>query len=109
MAAWNLEYTLEVISYLKNNHLNTFNDISAKLKLRKAETDKWWDIVDKMYFPKLESLNVFEQQDGYMDKEQQSISDLSEGDLPFNQNWSWTEYSDHALLNRPMSYKVYIC
>src|SRR5690606_41429774 len=42
-----------------------------------------------MYYPYVEELGVFEQQDGFMDKELLTVADLSPEDLPLNQNWSW--------------------
>ncbi len=89
MASWNLEYTFDVIFYLQKEHPTRFYELTDKLNLSDPEMCKWKDIIDKMYYPHIDSLDVFEQQDGYMDKEQLSVKDLSETDLPLNQNWSW--------------------
>ncbi|KPU27654.1 maltose phosphorylase [Caloranaerobacter sp. TR13] len=89
MAAWNLEYTLEVMKYIKNEHPDRFEELKNKLKLQDEELEKWQDIIDKMYYPYVESLKVFEQQDGYMDKELLTVNDIPKEELPINKHWSW--------------------
>jgi maltose phosphorylase len=42
-----------------------------------------------MFYPIDEELGIFLQQEGYMDKEQRLVSELSEEDRPLNQKWSW--------------------
>lgn len=89
MAAWNLQYTLEVCDKLKTSYADEYSRLEEKLQLKKAETDRWSDIINKMYYPVIQELGVFEQQDGYMDKEQILVKDLEKSNLPLNQNWSW--------------------
>ncbi|MCX7884399.1 MAG: glycoside hydrolase family 65 protein, partial [Caloramator sp.] len=89
MASWNLSYTLKVCEILKEKYPDKYELLKNKLKLQDSELVKWQDIINKMYYPYVESLKIFEQQDGYMDKEQKLVSELSKDDLPLNQNWSW--------------------
>lgn len=89
MASWNLEYTIEAYNLLKEKYPADFYRLTAKLNISKEEIEKWQDIIDKMYYPHIEELDVFQQQDGYMDKEQLMVKDLPEAELPLNQNWSW--------------------
>lgn len=89
MASWNLSYTLEVKELLEKEYPDKYKYLSDKLNLKEEEFTKWKDIINKMYYPYVESLGIFEQQDGYMDKEQMLVSELSEDNLPLNQNWSW--------------------
>jgi maltose phosphorylase len=42
-----------------------------------------------MYYPYDEELDIFLQQDNYLDKEQILVKDLPKKDLPLNQKWSW--------------------
>lgn len=42
-----------------------------------------------MYYGYDEKLQVFLQQDGYLDKEQILVKDLPAADRPLNQKWSW--------------------
>lgn len=78
LATWCLKYTLEVIKETNSSHT-----------LNKGEYEKWNDIISNMYFPYAEELGIFEQQDGFMDKEIIRVSDLPKENLPINQKWSW--------------------
>lgn len=90
LAVWCLKYTAEALESVKESNPARFSEITTNLKLSlDSEITRWKDIVAKMYFPFNEKLNVFMQQDGYMDKEQILVSDLSKVDRPINQNWSW--------------------
>ncbi len=89
MAAWTLEYSLEALEYVKNSNSKRADEILAKYDFIEDEFTTWKDIIDKIYLPEIEELDVFAQQDGYMDKEQILVSELDPADLPLNQKWSW--------------------
>lgn len=89
IASWTLEYTIEVIKYLKDKENDRFKELQEKLGLQNSEIDKWQDIIKNMYYPTEEKLGVFLQQDGYMDKEQILVKNLDSSNLPLNQKWSW--------------------
>jgi maltose phosphorylase len=89
IAAWTLEYTLEVIDYLKVNEPYKYKELEDKLQIKAEETVKWKDIIDNMFYPVDEELGIFLQQEGYMDKEQILVSELTDADRPINQKWSW--------------------
>lgn len=89
IASWTLEYTLDVMNYLKENEPVRYKELIHKLQLKEEEITKWKDIIDNMFYPVDEELGIFLQQEGYMDKEQRLVSDLSEDERPLNQNWSW--------------------
>ncbi|MBU0696347.1 MAG: glycoside hydrolase family 65 protein, partial [Bacteroidetes bacterium] len=90
LAAWCLEYTSEALKYVQENHQERFNEIVQKTNFKqKEELGKWTHIRENMYLPKDEKLGVFLQQDGYLDKEQTLVSELSLADRPLNQKWSW--------------------
>ena len=78
LAFWCLKYTLEVIE-----------DTDSKNILNDGESEKWNDIILNMHFPYINDLGIFEQQDGFMDKEIIPASSLSKEDMPINQKWSW--------------------
>ena len=80
IARWVLKYTLE--SY------RCFQD-QATLEISADEQAKWEDIIEKMYFPYDEELDVFVQHDTFLDKDLRPVSSLDKSDLPLNQNWSW--------------------
>ncbi|MFN2747983.1 glycoside hydrolase family 65 protein [Bacillus sp. z60-18] len=82
IAAWTLEYTLEnlgSISAEKRRRLGVCED----------ELELWRDIIERMYYPYSEELEVFLQHDTFLDKELQSADELDPADRPLYQNWSW--------------------
>lgn len=89
MASWCLEYTLEVLDYVKKDYPPRFQELYSRLGLTTQETDHWRIIVEKMYYPYVDEFDVFEQQDGFMDKELLPVQEIAPEDLPLNQNWSW--------------------
>ncbi|MGM0409519.1 MAG: family 65 glycosyl hydrolase domain-containing protein [Bacillota bacterium] len=89
MAVWTLEYALEVKEYLKENHNLRHDELIEKIGIKEKELAKWEDIIENMYYPYVESLGIFEQQDGYMDKELKSTAEIDNSDLPIKHNWSW--------------------
>jgi maltose phosphorylase len=89
MAAWNLGYTQETLKLIKNKFPDKYEVLVKKFKLSDKELLTWSKIIKKMYYPYVQSLNIFEQQDGYMDKELVFAKDILPEDLPLCQNWSW--------------------
>ena len=90
IATWSMKYTMEAIAYVKAHESGVYQEVVNRLKFAESEeTSKWKDIVDNMYYPYNEELDVFMQQDGYMDKEQIMVDDLAPADRPINQKWSW--------------------
>ncbi|AJS60999.1 glycoside hydrolase family 65 protein [Paenibacillus sp. IHBB 10380] len=89
MAAWTMEYTLEVLTHLQQNEPLIYKELMDKMQLKEEETSKWQDIIAKMYYPYDTELNVFLQQDGFLDKDLTPVSELDPSNLPLNQKWSW--------------------
>jgi maltose phosphorylase len=89
MAVWTMEYTLEVLTNLQHNEPLIYKELIDKMQLKEEETSKWQDIVAKMYYPYDAELNVFLQQDGFLDKDLTPVSELDPSNLPLNQKWSW--------------------
>lgn len=90
MATWTLEYTQYAIDYVKQQDKAKYEALSNKIKFNEAEeTKRWSDIREKMYFPFDENKEVFLQQDGFLDKELLTVSQLRKEDRPINQKWSW--------------------
>ena len=82
MAAWTLRYTLESLEKISSI-------VANELYVTDEEKNKWRDIVEKMYYPHDEELNVFVQHDTFLDKEILTTDDLDPAERPINQNWSW--------------------
>ncbi len=90
IAQWTLKYTLEVIEWLKSENLKEYNKLTAKWNFDEtAETSRWKEIIEKIYFPRDESRDIFLQQDGFLDKDLVPAAALPVKERPLNQNWSW--------------------
>jgi maltose phosphorylase len=86
IARWTLRYTLEVITELNaNGHEKRISD----LQITDEEISKWQEIIDKMYLPYDEELDVFVQHDTFLDKDLKTVNELAPEDRPLNQKWSW--------------------
>lgn len=89
MASWCLEYTLESLHTVQDHTPEKFHEIFKKLKLKDAELEEWKSIIEKMYYPYDAKRKVFLQQDGFLDKELISVTELDPKERPLNQKWSW--------------------
>lgn len=90
LACWCMSYTLEAIEIVKRNTPTAWKRIKEKVNYNEeTEPTKWNNIVGNMHYPYNSSLDIFMQQDGYMDKEQRLTSDLKPEERPINQHWSW--------------------
>ncbi len=90
VAHWTLKYSIECIDELRDRDKAKYDKLAEKTGFDyTAETADWKDIIDNMYFPFYEEKNVFLQQDGYLDKQQLSSSDIDPAQRPINQHWSW--------------------
>jgi len=90
IACWTMEYTMYAIDKIKREAPQRYQEITDKLNFNDiTETNSWRDIVENMYFPYDPERKVFLQQEGYLDKEQRTVEDLSPSERPINQVWSW--------------------
>lgn len=90
LACWCMEYTLEAIEIVKRNTPTAWSRIKNKTNFDEtAEPMLWKERTDNMHYPYNDKLQIYMQQDGYMDKEQRLASDLKPEERPINQHWSW--------------------
>ena len=90
LAIWCLKYAMDSLGKVRIRNFNRFQELLVKMKLDYVnETDKWQDIISRMYLGEDKQLGIFLQQDGYMDKEQILAADLDPSIRPLNQHWSW--------------------
>ncbi len=89
LAKWCIDYALEQIEKVEADYPKDYARIVAATKIDKAELLHWQKVADKMYFPYDEQLEIFLQQDGFLDKELVKVSDLDRAQRPINQKWSW--------------------
>lgn len=89
-ARWCLQYTLETISWAKRVAKQEFAELCAKISFdANFEVLRWTDITKNMYLPEDENYGIILQNDGYLDKEQKTVSELPVNQRPINQHWSW--------------------
>lgn len=90
IALWCMRYAAESAQWVRENHPDDYDRIVAKRNFKATdEVARWADISANMHLPYSENLNVFLQQDGYLDKEQILASELNPSERPINQKWSW--------------------
>lgn len=88
IAKWTLKYTLECLDNARVDE-SFWNDFKRKTAFNDSETDRWAKIIAEMYEPKMERTNIYLQQDGFLDKVDQTAADLDPAERPINQHWSW--------------------
>ncbi|MDG5799059.1 family 65 glycosyl hydrolase domain-containing protein [Marinilabiliaceae bacterium ANBcel2] len=90
MAVWCLNYTIESLEKVKKSNSNRYNEIVEKTSFNfKEEVSLWNEIANNIHLPYNKELNIFMQQDGYMNKIQQTSDELPQEVRPINQHWSW--------------------
>lgn len=89
LAKWCMDYTAQLIEKVRVEFPNDYQRILDKTNLLSTEISQWNKVASAMYFPKDETLGVYMQQDGFMDKELVKVSDLDKSQRPINQKWSW--------------------
>jgi maltose phosphorylase len=89
VAQWCISYAIENIRKIKNEFDSDYTRIITKTKLSNSEIDAWKLVADNMYFPYSEERQIYLQQDGFLDKELITVSDLPKDQRPINQKWSW--------------------
>jgi maltose phosphorylase len=89
IAKWCIEYALENIDIVKNDHISDYIRIKQKVNFTDKELASWKNVAENMYFPYSEKHNIFMQQDGFLDKELITVTDLDQSQRPINQKWSW--------------------
>jgi len=90
LAHWTLKYTSDTLEWLKSTSPVKYNSVVSRTRLDpRCELSLWKEIVNNMYFPVHHDLGIFLQQDGFMDKVQQTVKDLDPAERPLNQHWSW--------------------
>ena len=89
IAKWCIDYAMQSIDKVKTEYQSDYKRIMSKVNLSEDELTKWKSVADNMYFPFDNEHNVYLQQDGFLDKELITVSDLDKSQRPINQKWSW--------------------
>lgn len=89
LACFCLKYCRESIEQVSRTNSEAWLRIQKNINFDLDETKTWLHIEQNMHFPKSEKLGVFLQQDGFLDKEQLTVKDLSASERPIVEHWSW--------------------
>jgi maltose phosphorylase len=89
IAKWCIDYAYEQIQKVSLEYPSDHKRVIEKVNLNDAELQSWKKVADNMYFPFSEELNVYLQQDGFLDKNLVRVADLDRSQRPINQKWSW--------------------
>ncbi len=90
IASWTMEYTMYAIDKVKREDPEKYRKITDKLNFNDiTETNAWREVVENLYYPYDSKREIYLQQEGYLDKEQQTVDDLLPSERPINQHWSW--------------------
>jgi maltose phosphorylase len=90
IARWCMNYTSEIMKEVKTKAPQKYAALLGKLNLNESETiTEWAEIANNIYLPEDKELDVFLQQEGFLDKELIPVADLDPSHLPIVQKWSW--------------------
>jgi len=89
LAKWSIEYTMTQLEKVKKEYPSDYDRIIGKTTLNMEETKQWEEVAANMYFPYAKEQDVFLQQDGFLDKELITVTNLDTSQRPINQKWSW--------------------
>jgi maltose phosphorylase len=90
LAVWTLSYTLQNIETLKKDKPVKLEAVLKKTNFNfKAETPRWYELINNMHFNLDKKRQIFLQQDGFLDKELLSADSIPKDEKPINQHWSW--------------------
>lgn len=85
-----LETTLSFLEIIARQYPDEYARICNITNLNYTEeSERWRDIIERMYLPEDPERGIFIQNDGYMDKVLQSTDAIPAGERPINQYWSW--------------------
>jgi maltose phosphorylase len=82
-------YTLKVIEAVRMEQAALWEQTKVKLRWDAAEALDWQQKAEKIALPADDTLGIWLQQDGYLEKEQIMAADLPAEQRPINQHWSW--------------------
>jgi maltose phosphorylase len=89
IAKWCINYAKEQLTKVAAAYPADHRRIIEKVKLTETEIQEWKKVAGGMYFPFSKKLNVYLQQDGFLDKDLVPVKDLDPLQRPINQKWSW--------------------
>ena len=90
IARWCMQYTMAQVARVKDELPEKYASFVTRTHLNEGlEFTLWSDICNRIFLPEDKKKGVFLQQEGYLDKEQILVKDLTSSQRPLNQKWSW--------------------
>ncbi|MDB2389313.1 glycoside hydrolase family 65 protein [Flavobacteriaceae bacterium] len=89
MATWCLKYAAEMARRTQEQSPKDYDRIVSKTNLREQELTLWQAIAADMYYPYHQDLDIYLQQDGFLDKDLTPVDQIPKRQRPINQHWSW--------------------
>ena len=88
-AKWCLEYTIYQLSEITKRSKRSNEFLYKENGLSRNEISSWKKIIENIHLPYSKELNVFIQNDGFLNKDLKPINNIPQNQRPINQNWSW--------------------
>jgi kojibiose phosphorylase len=82
MAKWNISKGFEMLSWLKKEHFEVYEDITSRICLIQEELKSWKEVHDKLYIPFNKEDKLMEQFEGYFKLKDCVITEYDENDMP---------------------------
>jgi maltose phosphorylase len=84
-----MRYTAEEIEKLQQQNMEAYNRVVTRCRVKDSEISDWETKSSEMFFPYDADLDIFLQQDGFLDKEIIPVSELNPSERPIVEHWSW--------------------
>ena len=88
-AKWCLEFTIKQLSEIAKRKNIDKEIVFKNNNINIQEIANWKKIIYNIHLPYSKDLNVFIQNDGFLNKDLQPIDNIKSDERPINQNWSW--------------------
>jgi len=88
-AKWCLEFTIKQLSEIAKRKNIDKEIVFKNNNINIQEIANWKKIIKNIHLPYSKDLNVFIQNDGFLNKDLQPIDNIKSDERPINQNWSW--------------------
>ncbi len=96
-----IEYTLDVLSRLKNKDLNLYMNKVRELGINDEEINEWNIISKNIYIPFEEKTKIIEQHEGYFTLPYVDISKIPIEDFPLYNNWTYDRIYRNSMIKQP--------
>jgi maltose phosphorylase len=89
IARWCIKYALESIDESNKLDSTKTENLLRSINFKREEVDQWNKIANNIYFPKDQELDLYLQQDGFLDKVIAPIDAIDPSQRPLVDHWSW--------------------